>query len=131
MKKRELIAEVLNGLGYKPQIDDDGDFVVRYQMKAVGVVVGDDDDKYVVLILPQFYDIEDGDEHIALAVCNKLSRDLKLAKVYIDHTFKNVSANCEFYYTDKKSLKDNIEKSLRMLGVVRSMYRNAHKEIVG
>lgn len=118
-------------LGYSPQVDDDGDLLVRFQMKTVYVVVGDDDDRYVVLIVPQFHEIEEGEEHIALAVCNKLTRDLKLAKVYVDYTFKTVSANCEFYYTDEESLKDNIEKSLRILGVVRTMYRNANDELLG
>lgn len=131
MNKRELLSKVMIDLGYSPQVDDDGDLLVRFQMKTVYVVVGDDDDRYVVLIVPQFHEIEEGEEHIALAVCNKLTRDLKLAKVYVDYTFKTVSANCEFYYTDEESLKDNIEKSLRILGVVRTMYRNANDELLG
>lgn len=131
MNKRELLSKVMIDLGYSPQMDEDGDLMVRYQMKTVYVVVGDDDDRYVVFIMPQFHEIEEGQEHIALAVCNKLTRDLKLAKFYVDYTFKTVSANCEFYYTDEESLKDNIEKSLRILGVVRTMYRNANDELLG
>lgn len=131
MTKKEQISKVLEELGYKPQVDDDGDLMVRYQMKSIYAIVGDDDEHYVVMTIPQFFDIEEGEEPVALAVCNKLTRELKLAKVYVDHTFKKVSANCEFYYTDEGALKDNVEKSLKLLGVVRTMYKNARLEILG
>jgi len=130
MNKRELILRVIEGLGYKPQVDDDGDVKIRYQMKTIFVLVGDEDDTYTLLTMPNFYDVEDGAEHIALAVCNKLTRDLRLAKVYVDHTFKYVSANCEFYYTDEASLKLNIENSLKILGVVRTLYKKTQDELL-
>lgn len=130
MNKRELILRVIEGLGYKPQVDDDGDVMIRYQMKTVFVLVGDEDDTYTLLTMPNFCDVEDGAEHIALAVCNKLTRDLRLAKVYVDQTFKYVSANCEFYYTDEASLKLNIENSLKILGVVRTLYKKTQDELL-
>jgi hypothetical protein len=65
-----------------------------------------------------------------LATCNKITRELKLVKVYVDQTFKNVSANSEFYYTDEESMKNNIENSLRILGIVRTLYRNTRKEFI-
>lgn len=131
MNKRELILRVIEGLGYKPQVDDDGDVKIRYQMKTIFVLVGDEDDTYTLLTMPNFCDVEDGAEHIALAVCNKLTRDLRLAKVYVDQTFKSVSANCEFYYTDEASLKLNIENSLKILGVVRTLYKKTQDELLG
>lgn len=130
MNKRELILRVIEGLGYKPQVDDDGDVKIRYQMKTIFVLVGDEGDTYTLLTMPNFYDVEDGAEHIALAVCNKLTRDLRLAKVYVDQTFKYVSANCEFYYTDEASLKLNIESSLKILGVVRTLYKKTRDELL-
>lgn len=130
MNKRELILRVIEGLGYKPQVDDDGDVMIRYQMKTIFVLVGDEDDTYTLLTMSNFCDVEDGAEHIALAVCNKLTRDLRLAKVYVDQTFKYVSANCEFYYTDEASLKLNIENSLKILGVVRTLYKKTQDELL-
>lgn len=130
MNKRELILRVIEGLGYKPQVDDDGDVMIRYQMKTIFVLVGDEDDTYTLLTMPNFCDVEDGAEHIALAVCNKLTRDLRSAKVYVDQTFKYVSANCEFYYTDEASLKLNIENTLKILGVVRTLYKKTQDELL-
>ena len=130
MTKKELIVKVLKDMGFKPHEDDDGDVAFRYQMKNIFAVVGDESEQYLVLVMPQFCELEDGEEHVALAVCNKMTRELKLAKVYVDHTFKNVSASCEFYYTDENSLKTNIENGLNVLGIVRTFYRTIRNEIV-
>lgn len=130
MTKKEMIVKVLDELGFKLHEDEDGDLMFRYQMKNIYTVIGDESEQYLVLVMPQFCELEDGEEHVALAVCNKMTRELKLAKVYVDHTFKNVSASCEFYYTDENSLKTNIENGLNVLGIVRTFYRTIRNEIV-
>ena len=130
MTKKEMIVKVLDEMGFKLREDEDGDLMFRYQMKNIYTVIGDESEQYLVLVMPQFCELEDGEEHVALAVCNKMTRELKLAKVYVDHTFKNVSASCEFYYTDENSLKTNIENGLNVLGIVRTFYRTIRNEIV-
>lgn len=130
MNKKELIVKVLEDMGLTPREDEDGDLVFRYQMKELFALVGDESEQYIVLIMPQFCEIEDGEEPIALATCNKITRELKLIKVYVEPTFKSVTANSEFYYTDEESLKNNIEQSLRILGVVRTQYRNTKREFM-
>lgn len=128
MTKKEMILEAVESLGYKPIVDEDGDISVRYQMKKIFLMPSPDEEQYVTAILPQFSEVNEGEETLTLAVCNKISRDVKLAKVYIDQTFKSVSASCEFYYTDMESLKDNVEHTLAILGMVRSAYYNAREE---
>ena len=70
----------------------------------------------------------EGAKTLTLAVCNKVSRDLKLARVFIDQTLESVSACCEFFYTDMESLKNNVEHVLGILGMVRSTYYKAKAE---
>ena len=130
MTKKELVVNVLEEMGFRPHEDEDGDVTFRYEMKSIYVMVGDESEPYLVLVMPQFYEIEGGEEHIALAVCNKMTRELKLVKVYVDQTFKNVSANCEFYYMDEDSLKSNMENSLKILGVVRTLFRKTRNEFI-
>lgn len=125
-----MILEAVGSLGYKPTVDDDGDICVRYQMKNIFFMTGLEEEQYVTAILPQFQEVNEGEEALALAVCNKVNRDTKLAKVYIDQTFKSVSASCEFFYTDMESLKNNVEYTLVILGMVRSAYYNAREEFV-
>ena len=130
MTKKELIMSTLEEkMGYCPEIDEDGDIKVAYQLKTIYVIISEDDEPYVSVMLPQFHEIEDGKETLALAVCNKMSRELKFAKVYIDQTFKHVTATCEFFYSGKKSLMQNLEKALELLGVVRTVFRNDMEEL--
>lgn len=130
MTKKELIMSTLEEkMGYCPEIDEDGDIKFAYQLKTIYVMTADDDEPYVSVMLPQFHDIEDGKETVALAVCNKMTRELKFAKVYIDQTFNHVTATCEFYYSSKKSLLQNLERALELLGVIRTVFRNDMDEL--
>ena len=125
MTKKEIILEAIEGLGYKPHVDDDGDVCVRFQMKSIYFLTGQEEEQYISAILPQFSEVNEGEETLTLAVCNNVSREIKLAKVYIDQTLKSVSASCEFFYTDMESLKNNVEHVLNILGLVRSSYHMA------
>lgn len=129
MNKKEMIISILEKKGYKPEIDNDGDILIRYQMKSIFVIIGNIEDTYVSVLLPQFHEIVDGEEPLVLATCNKMTRDLKMVKVYVDQTFKKVSATCEFFFSDEKSLEENIVHSLELLGVVRSVFRKNKTEL--
>lgn len=120
MTKQEMVVSVLQSLGLKPKIDDEGDVFVRYQMKTFYVMgTNSDDEDYLVVVFPQMYEIDEGEETKVLAACNKTTREIKLAKVYIDQSLKNVSASCEFYYNDEESLKVCLDKAIDILGMIR------------
>ena len=94
-------------------------------MKSIFFLTGQEEEQYISAILPQFSEVNEGEETLTLAVCNKVSREVKLAKVYIDQTLKSVSASCEFFYTDMESLKNNVKHVLNILGMVRSVYHKS------
>ena len=127
--KKKMILQVLEKMGHKPEIDNDGDIQLRYQMKTIFVLIGNEDEQYISVMLPQFHEIADGEETLVLAVCNKMTRELKLAKVYVDQTFKNVSATCEFFYSNEEDLERCLAHSLELLGVVRSVFRKNKTEL--
>lgn len=129
MTKQEQIISALEKMGYSPTVDDDGDVMFRYQMKYLYVMNTRNDESFVTLLLPQFNEVEDGKELLVLGVCNKLTRDLKLAKVYIDRSFKNVSASCDFYYVNDEALADNLKQSLQLLGSIRTVFRKELSEL--
>lgn len=129
MNKKELILKTLEKMGHSPEVDNDGDIMLHYQMKTIYVLTGDEEEPYISMMLPQFHEVEEGQETLVLAVCNKMTRELKFAKVYIDQTFKNVTATCEFYYANEESLEQNLRNSLQMLGVVRTVFRNDMAEL--
>lgn len=124
MTKKELVMSIIEKMGYAPEVDNDGDIWFIYQMKALYVMTGRDDEQYISLLLTQFYELEEEDKMKALVTCNKVTRELKMLKVYVDSTFQSVSAACEFYYVNEESLEQNIEYSLQLLGMVRTVFRN-------
>lgn len=124
MTKKEMVASALQKLGYKPKTDNDGDIFVCYQMKHFYVMGTQDDENYLTVLFPQFYRINEGEETKVLAACNKVTREFKVAKVYVDQTLANVTASCEFYYDGEDSLKICLEKSVEILGIVRSSFLN-------
>ena len=130
MTKKEQIVNVLERMGYKPKIDKEGDIMLRYQLKTLFFLVNDDDEEnFVNVILPQFAEIDDGEETLYLAACNKVTRGKRMVKVYVDQTFKNITASCEFYYANDESLEFNLQKSLSILSIIRTLYRNCIKEL--
>lgn len=130
MTKKEQIINVLERMGYKSKIDKEGDIMLRYQLKTLFFLVNDDDEEnFVNVILPQFAEIDDGEETLYLAACNKVTRGTRMVKVYVDQTFKNITASCEFYYANDESLEFNLQKSLSILSIIRTLYRNCIKEL--
>lgn len=125
MTKTEQIKEVLENMGYSPVIDEDGDLSLRYQLKHIYFLVNDEEeDPFVNVVLPQFYSFEEDEATLYLAACNKVTRDTKMVKVFVDQTFCKVTASCEFYFANNESLQLNLEKSLKILSVIRSNFRN-------
>lgn len=131
MNKKETIMAVLEKMGLQPELDEDNDIMIQFQMKTIYVMVDEkSEDPYVFVMLPQFHDVEEGAETIELAVCNKMTREYKLMKVFIDQTFQSVTATCEFYYANKKSLELSLRKSLHMLGIARSAFRKEKADLL-
>ena len=130
MSKREHLKFVLEGMGFRPSYDDEGDIRMRYQMKEMFFLLNEEDeDNYLCIIFPHFIDIEEGEESMALAICNKMTRELKLAKAYVEASFKTVSATCEFYYANDEALEYSIRKSLRIISLMGNQYYKNKKEL--
>ncbi len=123
-------VKVLEKMGYKSRYDEDGDIMLKYQLKTIFFFVREEDEEpFVQVLFPRFHEFEEGEETLNLAVCNKMTRDSKMVKVFIDGTFKNVSAACEFFYTDEESMKMSIKKALCILGLVSSAYYQNLREL--
>lgn len=129
MDTRDMLFKAVENMGYKPNLDSDGDIVFTYQMKPIYILIGNMDEPYVQVQLPQFFDIEEEQEALVLAICNKMTRELKILKVYIDQTFKHVTADYEFLYTDEESLAQNLDSAISRLGIVRRAFRNTLNEM--
>lgn len=129
MNTREIIFKQLEELGLRPKYDDDGDLCVRYEMKNMYFVTEVGDEKFVSVVLPQIREVNEGDEALALTACNKINREVKLIKIYLDQNLQNISASCEFYFTDDESLKSSVRHSLIVLGRARTALNEAISDL--
>lgn len=124
MTSQEAVMQALQKMGYKPNIDEDNDIHLWYQMKHIYFLIEDEDNDYVTVHLPSIYTVKDEKEvPLLLATCNQLTRDLKLCKVFLSSDFKTVSASNEFLYCSEESLEQNIRYSLSILGIIRRTFR--------
>ena len=113
MNKKELIMATIEKMGYSPETDEDGDIKFQYQLKTLFAMTHNkEEDQYISLLLPHLYDVEEGEEPLALAVCNRMNREMKIMKVFVDKNYKNVSATYEFNYANEESLELNLKKAL-------------------
>lgn len=129
MKKTAEIVEALKRMGYNPEIDEDGDVYLVYEMKAILFLMDDDGESYCSVRLLKVYEMDEEDALKVLAACNKLNRERRVVKTYIEEDFKSISAAYEFYYDDNSSLDNNIEKALALLGIIRTLFRRTLVEL--
>lgn len=130
MTKKEHIMDVLEKMDLNPRYDEDGDIMLKYQLKNIFFITNEDEVPYVYVLLPKFYQFKEENTTLHLAACNKLSRELKLAKVFVDKSLSDISASCEFFYTDEDTLKLNVTKALQILKVIRSSYQDCLNELI-
>ena len=129
MTKKEEIIAALKRMGYNPEIDEDGDVYLIYEMKAILFLMDEDNESYCSVRLIKVYEMNEEDALKVLAACNKLNRERRVIKTYIEDDFKSISAAYEFYYDDEKSLDNNIEKALALLGIIRTLFRRTLVEL--
>lgn len=129
MGKRELIRTILEKKGFSPEIDKDGDLKFFYQLKLLYVIAGQEDEKYVSIMYHRIHEVEEGQESLYLALCNKMTRDFKMIKLFLDPSYENVTATCEFFYLNEDDLVHSLDRALEMLSVVRSLFKTELAEL--
>lgn len=128
MAYKEMVMEAIKSLGYKPQLDEEGRVYIIFQMKTILFLQEDDEEPFFSAVLPRLSEVVEGEETLTLAVCNRVTRDIKLVKVFIDHSLKSVSASCDFFFTDMESLKANVNQVLNVYKIVRAAYYKTKAE---
>lgn len=120
MPKTDIMS-VLRQMGYNPVYDSDGDVKLVYQLKDL-FFFQSEKENFVDVILFNIAEVEEGQEQLHFLTCNMIARKIRVAKTFVDPARSVINASCEFYYTNAKSLKMNIEKTLQILGIIRTTY---------
>ncbi len=127
MNAKEATMTILQKMGYEPEYDEDGDIRFPFQLKTIYVII-DEEKNYAIVLLHHFHEIDDDTEAQALTACNKLTRDMRLCKVYLEKDFQHITATCEFYFTDENSLENSISHSLEVLAIIRSHFNDTMRD---
>lgn len=122
MQKRELVVSTLNEMGLKANISSSGDVYFIYEMKPFIIPMSEPENNYIIVLFYQFEELDKQNPLQTLTICNKMTRELRMVKVYVEETFDSVSASCEFYYKRKCDLRENLEKALDTFSVLRTAF---------
>lgn len=130
MQKLELVLEILNEMGYQTTVSDEGNVCFLYELKTLYVLINEPDNQFLSVYFPQFEVVKESDMVKTLTLCNKLTRELKIIKVFIDESFESVSASCEFYYARKKDLKGCIERALDIFSIIKTIFKMNKESLI-
>lgn len=130
MDNKELLIQLLEEMHYHPKLDEEGDVIIRYQMKLIVFILRKEDDSYINMSLYSFRSVHEEDKLLAMTICNVLNRKLKLVKLYLEENLKSVSASCDFHFTDKQSMAVNVSKALDILGNITCFYNQMKLEYI-
>ncbi|HEX8519968.1 MAG TPA: hypothetical protein VF667_10290 [Pseudonocardia sp.] len=115
-------VEHLSELGYRPQIDDDGDIYFRHEGGHY-YILGTDDEQYVQLAYLNFWPIEDDDElRRALLAASVANRNTKVAKVSVRPDLKDMHVTAEVFLARPTDLVDVFERLVGAIQTARATF---------
>lgn len=126
MNKKETVCSILRDMGFVPDFQD-GIIRFKYEMKNIVVFNCDDsedpeaqeEDNYMSVVFPCFYDLAEDEIEEAFIVCNKANRELRQIKTCVSPDLKDISSTFEFWFNDEEDIRNGISNSLRMFSCVR------------
>lgn len=72
--------DYLRGQGFRPELDEDGDIRIKYQMLNFIIFDNSSDENYLQIALPFIYEASDDKLIDALLACNEVSKGRKVIK---------------------------------------------------
>lgn len=117
MNKRELAdmyVRFLQGEGYHPELDKDGDVVFKSEGKVYLIIADEKDATYFRLIFPNFWSIDsDTERQKVLVAADYATGRTKVAKV---HTVQdNVWASTEMFFGKPEQFKEIFSRAMSAL----------------
>ncbi len=94
----DMLLNFLAEEGYRPKIDDDGDIVFKIEGGVYFISFDEKDSTYFSIVYPNFWEIENEDEHEKVLDCaSRTNATCKAAKVYVvkDNTFATIETFME------------------------------------
>jgi hypothetical protein len=122
---------MLVDLGFRPDVDSDGD--IRFTYEGGKYFITDNcDDSYFFLMYPGFWKFESKDEQIAgLLAANATNRQVKTATVLVNKDMTHASITVECFVGEPSDVRSFLMRSLRCVQQAVSTFRDEMRSILG
>ena len=119
--KQDMYFKYLQGEGYVPTLDKDGDIVFKKEGRTYILFSSEDDAQFFRLVFPGFWEIESPEEGLrAEAAAGVANRDAKVAKITI--VGKNTWGSIELFFEKPEQFKPVFERSMSALSTAVDVY---------
>ena len=106
---------MLSDMGFRPEVDSDGDIHFRYEGGNY-YITSNCDDTYFFLLFPGFWTLDSKAEQLAgLLAANNASRRVKAAKTYVTPNMDRVSVSLECLVGGPSDVRGFLMRGLRCI----------------
>ena len=112
---RHRYMSMLSDMGFRPEVDSDGDIHFRYEGGNY-YITSNCDDTYFFLLFPGFWTLDSKAEQLAgLLAANNASRRVKAAKTYVTPNMDRVSVSLECLIGGPSDVRSFLMRGLRCI----------------
>lgn len=116
MSSIDIYLDILADLGFRPELTSSGNVMFKYENFTYHVYANDSDEVYFQMVCHNFWEIETAEElQRALFYTNEVSRDTKVAKLYVTEDETQVSAAIELFVAETEYLRPVFGRMLNTL----------------
>jgi hypothetical protein len=121
---RPTYMSTLTELGFRPEIDGDGD--IRFMYEGGNYYITDNcDETFVYIMYPGFWSLEDRSEQLAgLMAANSTNSQVKAAKILLSKDMTRASVTIECLIREASDVSSFLMRALRCIQLARRTFRD-------
>jgi len=121
------IQGVLTEEGFRPDIDEDGDLIFKYEGNVFFIELDEDDDSFVKLVLPNFWEIEsEAEREAACKAALDATAQIKVAKVFPIEN--QMFSSAELFLPSEESLVPVLSRLLEVVNGAAGLFAETMRD---
>jgi len=127
---RRKYMSMLTDMGFRPEIDSQGDIHFKYEGGNY-YITDNCDDTFFFLLFPGFWSLDSRNEQLAgLMAANSATRQVKAAKVFVSSKLDRVTASLECLITDPDDVPSVIMRGLRCIQQAVNIFKEEMRDLM-
>jgi hypothetical protein len=121
---RHKYLSILSDMGFRSEIDSDGDIHFTYEGGNY-YITNNCDDTYFFMLYPGFWQFDNKNEQLAgLLAANITNRRMKVAKILLNSDMDRASVTLECYIHNISDVQSFLMRGLRCMQEARKVFRD-------